>query len=76
MSARPDHRAIHMGQQRRMRAYGLEPREEYDLQVVRRVLDTWHRGVPRPVAHPHAFEETGMCVECDAALLIQTLEDE
>lgn len=26
--------------------------------------------IPPPIAHSHSFEETGMCVECDAAWVI------
>jgi hypothetical protein len=26
---------------------------------------------PPPVSHPHSYEETGMCTECDAAWVLE-----
>lgn len=60
----------------RLAAWGLPSGDAYEDDVVSRCLD-WARGVkPEPIAHAHAIEETGVCLECDAAGLIAAWRDD
>ena len=55
----------------RMKTWHLPHGDDYEFDVVHRVLD-WARGMKEePIAHPHAQREMGMCLECDAAALVE-----
>jgi hypothetical protein len=56
----------------RLGSVGASSAEQVQAIVDRALAD------PPPVSHPHSFEETGMCDECDAAwvLAVEAMEEE
>jgi hypothetical protein len=56
-------------------AHGEGYAEEYEDAVVKRALDALARRAEPPFMHSHAVEEAGACEECDAAAILEVLEE-
>lgn len=54
----------------RLGAFGVRPDDGYDDEVIDLALRAL-RGEATVRSHPHAGAEIGMCVECDAAALVE-----
>jgi len=54
-----------------MNAWGLPVDDAYENEVVERALTP-----PTPELHAHAQEEMGMCSECDAAAILESVRAE
>jgi hypothetical protein len=63
---------------RRLSAWGIpsDPEDDYATAVVERILQYQRELDDEPQAHPHQHEEMGMCLECDAAAVLESWREE
>ena len=59
----------------RLGAYGIPAHDQHEDDVVDRVTRWFLGREGEPTSHAHSFEEMGLCVDCDAAALIDALDE-